>query len=240
MLREEKIELLRQNELFQTLTVHKLNQIMDRYDFPVVTYEPGKWIAFRGEPYTKLVVILSGQVRAEMTDHNGNVMVIETMTAPQIMASAVFFAKMNQLPVSVVAVTKLTVLYIEKPQLVRIFQESAEFLEAFLADNGSRLMFLTQKLRLMSFASIRQKMAVYLIDQCKPDMISVQKCELKIHHTKQQLSDIFSVARPSLSRVCSEMEKEGLIEVRGKDIYIPNISRLQKIAKNYNGGSIED
>lgn len=229
---QEKAVLLSRNSLFSVLKPQQIEEILSRFNFPVVTYEEGKWIAFRGEAYERLAIFLRGQARAELTDPSGHTMVIETLAAPQIMASAVFFGKRNVLPVSVVATSRLEVLYIERPQLMKLFQESLPVLQAFLEDIGGRIQFLAQKLHMMSFASIRQKIAVFLIDAAGRIDPTTAQTTLTLRHTKQEMADIFGIARPSLSRVFGRLEEEGLIQIAGKKVTILQPGRLLRLAQS--------
>jgi len=85
-------------------------------------------------------------------------------------------------------------------------------LDGLLADMGDRLQFLAQRLRMSQFGSIRQKLALYLIDHSPAD----RRSPVRIPNTRQELADIFGVARPSVSRVISELEQEGVIETHGR------------------------
>ncbi|MCD6545606.1 MAG: winged helix-turn-helix domain-containing protein, partial [Thermotogae bacterium] len=49
--------------------------------------------------------------------------------------------------------------------------------------------------------------------------------------TKEELSKILGVTRPSLSRTFSELTKEGIIEQIRNEIIIRDIERLKKLIK---------
>ena len=47
--------------------------------------------------------------------------------------------------------------------------------------------------------------------------------------TKQELADKFAVARQALSRSLSELEEEGLVSIRGREIKILDRERLSLV-----------
>ena len=51
----------------------------------------------------------------------------------------------------------------------------------------------------------------------------------KLVHTREELAEKFGVARPSVSRIFSELEKEEIIEISRKYVKIVDESSLKKI-----------
>ncbi len=51
--------------------------------------------------------------------------------------------------------------------------------------------------------------------------------------TQNDLADFFGVARPSVGRALGEMEEEGIIEARGKNIRIIDKKRLAELTSDY-------
>ena len=49
---------------------------------------------------------------------------------------------------------------------------------------------------------------------------------------REELSDYLGVTRPSLSRTLMEMQKQGLIRVKGKTIWMENIQEIEKIMED--------
>jgi len=47
--------------------------------------------------------------------------------------------------------------------------------------------------------------------------------------TREAMADLFNVERPSVSRVLSELNREGLIVVKGRTIELKNLQKLNEI-----------
>jgi CRP-like cAMP-binding protein len=90
---------------------------------------------------------------------------------------------------------------------------------------GSKLTLLAQKIRFLQFGTIRQKIAGYLLDEMRKQRSS----SLKIPYTKEALSEIFGVTRPSFSRVFSELCHEKIIRQKGKTVTVLNAAKLKAI-----------
>ena len=154
-------------------------------------------------------------------------MIVEQLSAPKTIASAIFFADDKRLPVDLVAHTAARLVRITRSQLKSIFREFPRCLEGFLADTGSRVQFLAKRLRMSSMNSLSQKVAVYLLEN-----IAGENTPLEIPASRQEMADIFGVARPSVSRICSDLETQGLIRVRGRKITILDREKLVALAKS--------
>jgi CRP-like cAMP-binding protein len=188
-------------------------------------YKKGSIIHFQGQPYTELQFIISGEVAAEIGDYDGKVLKVETLRAPEPIAAAVLFAEDNSLPVTTAAKTDVSLLIIPKAEILRLCGISEDFLRKLLSDMGNKLTLLAQKIRFLQFGTIRQKIAGYLLDEMRKQRSST----LKIPHTKETLSEIFGVTRPSFSRVFSELCRENVIRQEGKTVTILLAAKLKEM-----------
>ena len=75
---------------------------------------------------------------------------------------------------------------------------------------------LSDKLFFMSFKTIRQKIASYLLRLYKQQ----QQLQITLDRSQQELSDYFGVSRPSLARELSHMQENGMIIADRKQITI--------------------
>lgn len=228
----ELAAVLPKTALFEGLETEEVRTILQTYYFPISRYEEGRRVAFRGDPYEELCIILKGSLQAEINDIEGHTLTVETLAAPQVVASAVFFSSARRLPVDLVAKTAVTLLRIPRPEVLRLLREHEAMLQALLTDMGDRLQFLAQRLRMNQFGSIRQKLAVYLLDHVQGHRRGTGAQRLRIPNTRQELADIFGVARPSVSRVIAELEEEGLIRSDGKDFEILDKAALEALAED--------
>ncbi len=209
--------------LFEHLELSKITIILGRHCFPVSTYPKGKYLYLRGDRYRELSIIASGTLKAEMSDSRGHVLTVERLSACQMIASAFLFSPENFLPLDVVAETDVTIMRISKHQLFTLCSEDNNMFQALLADVGMRTTFLSQKLYMTKFLTLKNKLAMFLLDEYSRTGLS----EFIIPKSKQQLADLFGVARTSVSRVCTKFAEHGLIEFQGRQFRILDENALK-------------
>ncbi|NCB28441.1 MAG: Crp/Fnr family transcriptional regulator [Clostridia bacterium] len=83
--------------------------------------------------------------------------------------------------------------------------------------------YLNQKLRLLSSATLRQKLAKVLLQARTPDG------QVHLSMNRETLADFLGVARPSLSRELMKMQEDGLVRLDGRAIFLPDPEALQEL-----------
>ena len=150
-----------------------------------------------------------------MADSSGRILKIEDFEAPYALAGALLFADDNRIPVTVRTKTDVDLLIIKREDLISLCQKDRQFLINLLGDIADKFTFIADKLMYLKFKSLQDKILFYLSRQ-KAD----QSGWITLRHSIQELSTLFGVERPSLSRALSRMANEGLIERKGKRIKI--------------------
>jgi len=205
--RENPRELLAACPLFSTLDFATVDRICSRYHIGIEHHEAGTVVMLRGEVYDRLLFVARGCLVAYIDDLSGKVLQLETLPAPSVVASAIFFSDGQRLPVSLSATEPTTLFGFARSVILEIARENASFLDSLLTDMGNRATFLGSRLRMTQFARIEQKLAVYLTEL----MRQTNRHEITLPHTKQQISEIFGVTRPALSRVFGKLAMRGII-----------------------------
>jgi len=214
--------------LFKNLTVEEIKSLTLENSFKSVDFEKNSVIKNRGEKLDHLMVLLFGEVKTEMSDFNGKVIQIEKMSSPTMLAIGFVFQKNNVLPVDIITTKKSSVLFIKKDSLIEFSCKKKDFLENLLNHIGGKMNFLSQKLWITSLKTIREKILFYLL-QLYNQNNHKERFEMPVKI--EELSLLFGVTRPSLSRALSELEKEDFFRRNGK-IIVLNINKLKE--KDYN------
>lgn len=201
--------LLSRVSLFQTWKPKQIEEFLATRPFTIHNVEEGQSFVQRGDSYTDFMILLQGALRAEIPDEKGKNLIVETLRAPQCVASAVFFARRPVFPVSLVAVRRSQVLSMTRKDLLKLASEDRDVLEQLLGDMGDRLQFLAERLRVSRFQSLREKIVSYLMQEARKQ----GGPRVELAYRQGELADIFGVARPSLNRALKELESEGLIKL---------------------------
>ncbi len=211
------IAILATSPLFAGVEVTELAQALVPSPVQVHTFGAGRVVLLAGCAYADLRIVLEGECTAEMTSGEGKTVIIETLGAGAAVATAVLFSPNRRLPVTLVAKSELRLASVPKDFFLRLCGRFPPLLASLLDDMGNRVAFLTDKYRSLSFASLRERIADWLLRSAerRPEGL-----EVRLATSKERLAAVFGVARPSLSRELGELVSRGLIEMRGRRIKI--------------------
>ena len=220
-------EILCQSPIFRGISPEGLRELFSQIHCQVKTYQKNDLIVVGGEICDRLLIIQEGSVKAEMNDYSGKTIKIEDMSAPWPLATAFLFGKENRFPVTVSATSDVEMVSIPKPEFVKLLQMSSLILNNYLNTISTLAQFLSQKLKFLSFKTIRQKIAHYLLEKAGDRLQTVE-----VPQSQEQLAEMFGVTRPSLARTLGEMVQEGLIETQRRAIKILDKERMNQLLKN--------
>jgi CRP-like cAMP-binding protein len=207
--------LLTESPLFRGLSGSEIETLLNKVPHRIRRFSSGSLVAQSGEPVNSLMIVISGVVKGEMVDYAGRVIKIEDIPAPGALASAFIFGKRNRYPVNVIAVSDGDLLIIEKSDFLRLLKKNEMILVNFLDMISNRSQFLSEKIKFLNFKTIKGKLAHFILQRAGKDKISVN-----LGMTQNDLADYFGVARPSVARALGDMEDEGYIIAKGKNISI--------------------
>jgi CRP-like cAMP-binding protein len=185
------------------------------------SFEIADIIAFSGDECNFLMCILEGSVKGEMVDFSGKVIKIEDIAAPRVLASAFIFGKENRFPVNIMANERVKILYIPKYEFMKLMQANIRILENYLNVISSRAQFLSEKIKFLSFKTIKGKIAQYILK-----LTGSGKDTVELPMPQQELAEMFGIARPSFARALGELAGEGILEVDRRNIRILDRRRL--------------
>jgi CRP/FNR family transcriptional regulator, dissimilatory nitrate respiration regulator len=214
--------------IFHGLNAEDIAELFHVKPFRIKEYARDEYIAFSHEVCQDMLFVVKGSVRGEMTDFSGKKLKIEDIVAPRPLAAAFIFGKENRYPVDIIANEPATILTIPRDVLIFILQHSQVVLQNYLNAISSRTQFLSNKIRFLSFKTIKEKIANYVLNNIKSSGDT-----LTINQSQTELADFFGVARPSLARALAEMEEEGLLRAERREITILDKEKLNKLVNKF-------
>jgi len=216
-------ELSRTN-VFNGLKEESIEDLLHDKPFQLKEYRKDEYIAHHNEVCSNMLILVKGSVRGEMSDFSGKRLKIEDIIAPRPLAAAFIFGSNNRFPVDIIANEPATIMVIPSDVLIFLLQHSQVVLKNYLNAISSRTQFLSNKIRFLSFKTIREKIANYILTNIRPDTH-----KFLLRQTQTELADFFGVTRPSLARTLAEMEEEGLLRAERREITILDKEKLNKL-----------
>jgi CRP-like cAMP-binding protein len=217
------IEKASQCPILKGVSKETLLELFGNLQFQIKSFAKDDVLAIQDEEVNRLMILLQGSARGEMTDFSGHLIKIEDVAAPKPLAGAFLFGNENRFPVDVLANEPVKVLVIYRGEFLKLLRMNENIQMNYLNLVGSKAQFLSKKIKFLSFKTIKGKIVHYLIG-LKQD----QNQMIRLPSSQKDLADLFGVARPSVARALAELENEGLITAQNRNIKILNRSGLLK------------
>lgn len=194
----------------------------------VVSYEKEEMVFRETETPCKLMVLLEGTVVVGSDSSEGKRSVVAAFDRPGELFGEVFlFLNRREYDHYAQAVTPAKVLQIPKDFLSRTCGAGCgchtKLISNMLSILAQKAYFLNQRLQLMSCATLRQKIARVLLENCLPNG------RVALGMNREELADFLNAARPSLSRELMKMQADGLLRVEKKEITVVDFEKLRDI-----------
>lgn len=216
------LSVLNQTPLFRAVPSDELEKILSELNISESFFKKGEILALQDEPCNRLIILLSGSVKGEMTDPSGKVVKVEDIYAPSPLAILFLFGQNNRFPVQATAREDVIALVIPRQSILRMLSMNEAILKNYLDISADFAWRLSQKLHFMSFRTIRQKLAMYILNLSK---ISGNNT-VTLDRSKSALAEYFGVSRQSLERELTNMQTDELIINNKKEIQIIDKNKL--------------
>jgi len=103
-------------------------------------------------------------------------------------------------------------------------QQNSLVLKNYLDAISSRTQFLSNRIRFLSFRTIKEKIAHYILSLSGKGLNAIT-----LSQSQTNLADFFGVTRPSLARAFHELEQDGIIKVERREITLINKEKLNNL-----------
>ena len=171
------------------------------HDFPsrYVHYKKGDTIAMQGNACRSLYILCEGSVYDKMISEEGKEFTLDTLSAPDVLASAFVFSSEGIFPVTILANSDCDLWIVSKESLLRIIESEPLVLRNYLTVISDHSMFLSKRLNEFALQTLSSRIMSYIEQNG-----SIQNL--------QEAAFILGVARPSLSRVIQQLVGQGVLK----------------------------
>ena len=211
--------------LFSGLSPDELEQLLSSVQTQERFFEKGDIIAMQDEVCNRLIIMTKVSVTAEMNAPSGKVIKVEDIFAPQTPAVLFLFGNKNKFPVQIMARENTETLIVYKDSILKMLSLNQKLLKNYLDISANYASVLAEKLYIMSFRTIRQKLAMYILK------LAADKSVTKLDKSQDALAEYFGVSRPSLSRELKNMQDDGLISANRRQIQVLDREKLLRLIR---------
>ena len=162
-------------------------------------YAKGDIIALQGYVCKQLYLLCSGSAYARMVSEEGREFTLDTLSAPEVLASSFIFSTDGIFPVTIIAASDCSIWLISREAMLRILKADQTVMQNYLRVISDHSMFLSNRLVEFALQTTLSSRIVSYIENNGP--IS----------NLQETAFILGVARPSLSRAVSQLVSQGTL-----------------------------
>lgn len=217
------LEALQKCPLFAGLTATEIEIDMSGVGYRTVSYERHDIYALAGMPCRYADIVIEGTLICRMSAISGKQVEVSRLRAGNLVAPAFLFGKDNGMPVGVETDTEVTVLRMRKEEFAKLLRDNWQLAENFVRVLSNINVFLTRRLRVLSLFTVREKVAWLLLERAG-EQGSDTIC---LSRSRQEIADSFGIQKFSLLRVLADFQKEGAIQVNGREITILDRGKLR-------------
>lgn len=161
-------------------------------------YAKGDIIALQGYVCKQLYLLCSGSAYARMVSEEGKEFTLDTLSAPEVLASAFLFSTEGIFPVTIIAASDCSIWLISREAMLRILKADQTVMQNYLRVISDHSMFLSNRLVEFALQTLSSRIVSYIENNGPISNL-------------QETAFILGVTRPSLSRAVSQLVSQGTL-----------------------------
>ena len=220
-----RYDILVKSRLFSGFSVGEIEKILDRIIHTVQSYQKNETVFQPMETADRLGMILKGCVQSYKLFPNGNQVNVSTRGAGDMIGSAATMSAQRKYPFLVTALERTEVLMFKRDSFLNLLQSDRRLFENFLMEMSTITYMLQQRLELMSYHGIGQKVAFFLLAYYTEKGVTA----VTIPGSMTKWALMMNVSRPSLYRELRKMEEKGLLKYAPPKIEILDPAALEEM-----------
>lgn len=218
---ETMFDTLLQLPLFQGLCHEDFTSILDKVKLHFIKHKAGETIIESGSPCTQLRFLLKGEVSIVTNSKENIYTVIERMEAPYLIEPQSLFGMNTNYNSSYIAHTEAHTVSISKAFVLSDLFNYEIFRLNYMNIVSNRAQNLYSRLWEESTQDLKSKIIRFFLLHCeKPQGEKIFK--IKMDDLARYLDD----TRLNTSKALNELQDNGLVELRRKEVLIPDAQRL--------------
>ncbi len=188
--------------------------------------ETGELVFSEGDPCAGLFVVRSGNIRIFKSSASGREQVLAIEGPGSSIAELPVFDG-GSYPASAQAASPSSLLFVSKQHFHALCLQHPEVALKVLRVVGGRLRRLVGIIEELSFTTVRHRLAALLVRLAKSEGKSSGKgVAFTLPANNQEIAAQLGTVRELVSRNFSRLQSEGLIELDGRTVIVPDIRKL--------------
>lgn len=213
------LELMHICPIFSDFNREQLEYLIGCNVMKIAAYKRNDIVFWKNTTPLKLYLLISGGIAMARDTQRGKRSLSKTNNVPgDLIGTVRLFSPSKLLWDYAVALEDSRVIEIDSSLFVQkgIIDMDIQLLllRNIIGNVVEKIDYLGQKVRILSTASARKRIAYYLLS------IQDEKGHIMLSSTREEIADYLDIARPSLSRELGRMQKDGIIRIDGHKVQI--------------------
>jgi len=225
---DEILEILICCPLFAGLNKLEIKAIIEQTNYNLYYYKKNEYVFRADQMGFYIGIIIQGSIQVQKIVISGKVINILSKNKGEVFGGSAIFAPKILPNVNILATESCKILLIPKQSVFDILCKNSIIAYNILSLSANSISLLNQRIELLSFSSIQNKIAfslLYDMQLCKPDVIHLP-------FSKKSWAEYLNVSRPSLCRELKRLCSDGVIDIENRTIKITNREKLNLLLMN--------
>ena len=210
--------------LFKGISYARLSEIVGNTRLAFLKYLPGEPTITAGEPCTHIKFIISGNVRMTIRNESDRVRVSQTLTAPAVISPDFLFGRNTIYPASATAIDTVSVMQIEKNDLIVLLQSDEIFLYNYLNILSTNAQKAVDGVLAITSGSLEERIAFWIIALTQMDSDNIV-----LTAKQRDLYSLFGVQRSSFIAALDSLHERGILDYSPNEIRVRSRRALRSI-----------
>lgn len=212
--------------LFHGVSAQQLSALVEKMPFHFLKFADGDTIINEGDECTHMRFVVSGRVKVLMRFKNLDIVVEQTLDAPNVLAPDYLFGLETSYPFSVIAHGECGIMQLRKTDYISVVQSDKVFLFnvlSYLSRNSQRF---AKSLLTMKNGSLTERIALlvaFLTTQLSSDVT--------ISFQQKDMCTVFGTQRSTLIHALEGLQANGLIKFSTTSIEVIKLAELVALTK---------
>lgn len=213
------IEALKNAELFANIDEPDRSSMLKCLGSRQQDFSKGDFIFLAGESAPAVGLLLSGSAQVIKENVFGDSMIISSLRTGDMFGETFACMGVETVPVSVVALEKSMVLFLNVSQIVHICQSACPFHQQLITNLlriiAEKNAVLNRKMSYLTHKTIRSRLQAYFYD------LMEQSCSVNfmVPFNRSELADYLCIDRSALCRELSHMKDDGILDYSGRSFH---------------------
>ncbi|UZQ84399.1 Crp/Fnr family transcriptional regulator [Thermoanaerobacter sp. RKWS2] len=195
----------------------------------IKSFKKGSIIFIEGEKGEAIYFVKSGKVKISKTSSIGKEYIIKIMEKGDIFAESILFAG-GEYPATAEAIEDSEVIMLKNQDIENLILKNSEIALSIIKLMAKRLKNVSYIIENLALRDSIGRTASVLLTFAKERGVNVKEgILLNLNLNRQDLANIIGISRETVTRVLSQMDKEGIIKLNRNKVIIKDIERLREM-----------